>query len=283
VGEGLKGERGISVQFKREVRKSVTGGDVGQSAESTNVSPETSEPQDAAVSAPGTAVAPAGSDRGDWRRQRAESKAVEKHARPQLTRAEAKAVKTAARDERQAELRQRREAQEDARLRRLYADDGVYLLLADSIAFRSKRRPDKTYALSGSTAAQLEVSGQVVATSSRTTLTRVVTMGLFATQKKGKIVDTRHIFITVVDDRWSLLIKGTPTAEKNFREWMHRLEHGLRAFDQPDHPADQPDHPNHATSADAVMDQLERLAGLRDRGILTDAEFEVQKAKLLSV
>ena len=34
--------------------------------------------------------------------------------------------------------------------------------------------------------------------------------------------------------------------------------------------------------AESVADQLEKLADLRDRGVLTDAEFEAQKAKLLS-
>jgi hypothetical protein len=36
-----------------------------------------------------------------------------------------------------------------------------------------------------------------------------------------------------------------------------------------------------AESGEDVYAELERLAGLKDKGILTDAEFEVQKAKLL--
>jgi hypothetical protein len=37
-----------------------------------------------------------------------------------------------------------------------------------------------------------------------------------------------------------------------------------------------------AQPAESVADQLEKLADLRDRGVLTDTEFETQKAKLLS-
>jgi len=33
--------------------------------------------------------------------------------------------------------------------------------------------------------------------------------------------------------------------------------------------------------ANEVMEQLQKLAQLKDQGILTDAEFEVQKSKLL--
>ena len=36
-----------------------------------------------------------------------------------------------------------------------------------------------------------------------------------------------------------------------------------------------------AAGADPLVDRLARLADLRDRGILTEAEFEAQKAKLL--
>ena len=37
-----------------------------------------------------------------------------------------------------------------------------------------------------------------------------------------------------------------------------------------------------AQAPESTADQLEKLADLRDRGILTDAEFEAQKAKVLS-
>lgn len=37
-----------------------------------------------------------------------------------------------------------------------------------------------------------------------------------------------------------------------------------------------------APSADDIIDRLERLAELKKQGILTDAEFEAQKAKILA-
>ena len=37
-----------------------------------------------------------------------------------------------------------------------------------------------------------------------------------------------------------------------------------------------------APPAESTVDQLEKLAALRDRGVLTDAEFEAQKARILS-
>ena len=35
-------------------------------------------------------------------------------------------------------------------------------------------------------------------------------------------------------------------------------------------------------AADDVLDQLTRLGGLRDGGVLTDVEFETQKARILN-
>ena len=37
-----------------------------------------------------------------------------------------------------------------------------------------------------------------------------------------------------------------------------------------------------AASPDDLIEQLQKLGALRDQGILTDAEFEAQKAKLLA-
>ncbi|MCU1496066.1 MAG: hypothetical protein JWM47_19, partial [Acidimicrobiales bacterium] len=41
--------------------------------------------------------------------------------------------------------------------------------------------------------------------------------------------------------------------------------------------------PAAGNSTDTMIDQLKQLAELKDQGILTDAEFESQKAKLLAV
>lgn len=46
-------------------------------------------------------------------------------------------------------------------------------------------------------------------------------------------------------------------------------------------PAAPPPEPAPAGGGDDALDQLERLAKLRDSGVLTDAEFEEQKARIL--
>jgi hypothetical protein len=47
-------------------------------------------------------------------------------------------------------------------------------------------------------------------------------------------------------------------------------------------PAAAPAGPAAAPAGPSVVDQLTKLADLRDRGALTEAEFEAQKAKLLA-
>ncbi|GAA4731384.1 hypothetical protein GCM10023350_13430 [Nocardioides endophyticus] len=46
--------------------------------------------------------------------------------------------------------------------------------------------------------------------------------------------------------------------------------------------APPPPAPGPAASSDDLIENLQRLGALRDQGILTDAEFEAQKAKLLA-
>ncbi|MCX0242300.1 MULTISPECIES: SHOCT domain-containing protein [Streptomyces] len=53
------------------------------------------------------------------------------------------------------------------------------------------------------------------------------------------------------------------------------------AAQQPMPPAPQPAAPP-AAPGDDVVGQLERLAALKQQGILTEAEFEAQKARLLA-
>lgn len=58
------------------------------------------------------------------------------------------------------------------------------------------------------------------------------------------------------------------------RQWAE--QHGATVVDGSGFGAPAP------APAESVADQLEKLADLRDRGVLTGAEFEAQKAKLLS-
>lgn len=56
---------------------------------------------------------------------------------------------------------------------------------------------------------------------------------------------------------------------------------GIQGGWLPTTPAPQPAEPV-APAGDALVDRLAKLADLRDRGILTEAEFLAQKAKLLA-
>jgi Short C-terminal domain len=75
--------------------------------------------------------------------------------------------------------------------------------------------------------------------------------------------------------------------------WLGRVERGATALRDQAIAAARTAPPSWATAAtvqptavapagDQLVDKLDRLADLRDRGILSAAEFEAQKAKLLS-
>ena len=58
---------------------------------------------------------------------------------------------------------------------------------------------------------------------------------------------------------------------------MH--EHQLEAAKQQQQAFDS--YVRHAAGSDSTTDQLHKLADLKDRGVINDAEFEAQKAKIL--
>ena len=75
--------------------------------------------------------------------------------------------------------------------------------------------------------------------------------------------------------------------------WLGRVERGATALREQAIDLARTSPPSWATAAtvrpmavapagDQLVDKLDRLADLRDRGILSAAEFEAQKAKLLS-
>jgi Short C-terminal domain len=56
----------------------------------------------------------------------------------------------------------------------------------------------------------------------------------------------------------------------------------LASYQQQEYAAQQQAPAPPAGMSDSKFDELERLAKLKDQGILTDTEFEVQKAKILA-
>lgn len=77
------------------------------------------------------------------------------------------------------------------------------------------------------------------------------------------------------------VIAGTATAVSNR---VSRRQAGRWAAqeqrDYPQPPADPPESPPDGTSQRRI-DQLRQLAELRERGVLTEAEFETEKARIL--
>ena len=89
------------------------------------------------------------------------------------------------------------------------------------------------------------------------------------------------------------VIAGTATAVSNrvsrrqANRWSNQAEEAQYA-EQPQQPQDAQPAPVAAPAAepegmsmDEKVDQLKQLAELKDQGILTDKEFEAQKAKIL--
>jgi len=137
---------------------------------------------------------------------------------------------------------------------------------------------DGIYPLSAETIANVVVSGNVVATSSRRTLTREATMGIFATQKKGKVLDQRNLMFQAEDHAlgWAFTLSGPPKAEVTVRQFAQNIGLAVSALGPPaeDAPASVP-----AGSAD----ELAKLADLFGSGALTEDEFKAAKARLLGL
>lgn len=67
-----------------------------------------------------------------------------------------------------------------------------------------------------------------------------------------------------------LIVRGHSMAERDMQQAQHQ-EAAFRAYVQ-----------DAASSGGGTAEQLSKLADLKAQGVLTDAEFEAQKAKLLS-
>ena len=80
------------------------------------------------------------------------------------------------------------------------------------------------------------------------------------------------------------VVAGTATAVSNrvSRRQAGRWAAQEPQYEQPAYGQQQYAPPPPAPEADDMIAQLERLGELRDKGVLTDAEFESQKARLLA-
>ena len=80
------------------------------------------------------------------------------------------------------------------------------------------------------------------------------------------------------------VVAGTATAVSGrvARRQMGNAQAAQQAAAPPEAPAPPAPEPAPAAPQVDVAGQLTQLAALRDSGVLTDAEFEVQKAKILA-
>jgi Short C-terminal domain len=87
------------------------------------------------------------------------------------------------------------------------------------------------------------------------------------------------------------VVAGTATAVSNrvsrrqAGRWNQQAQaeaYQQQQYQQPPQQQYQPPPPPSAASSDDLIENLQKLGSLRDQGILTDAEFEAQKAKLLA-
>jgi hypothetical protein len=77
------------------------------------------------------------------------------------------------------------------------------------------------------------------------------------------------------------VVAGTATAVSNR---VSRRQSERWAQDQPAYPQEQAPPPAAAPAAsgESRLDQLKELGALREQGVLNDAEFEAEKARILS-
>jgi hypothetical protein len=106
----------------------------------------------------------------------------------------------------------------------------------------------------------------------RVTATRLLTIGVFAFAAKKKTseaylqLDTAELSVAFVVPKVSAgELRG------QLAQWIHRIPEP-KSVEAPPTP----------TPPSSVATELAQLAQLRDQGVLTDAEFDAQKAKLLA-
>jgi hypothetical protein len=208
-------------------------------------------------------------------------------------RAEKMAVLRAEREENKAVEREAEEALKSLRKsrgRQLWADGRMVFvpLTPEAILDVDESRivtKSRIYPLSPDTVASLEVSGNIVATSSRKTMTRTVAFGVFASQKKGKIVDQRQLMLQVEDHAlgWAFTLPGPANAEVRARTFIQNIDLAVSAL-APEADQTQPhaDEAQPRVEAIDIPEQIRKLAELRDSGILSDGEFDTKKQELLT-
>jgi hypothetical protein len=134
------------------------------------------------------------------------------------------------------------------------------------------------YDLSPSTNASVEATGSTEVTRGRNLAAKaagglLIPGGVFLFgNARERAHDYRELFIVIEDPSWHYTIAVHPNLGLQARDFVAALRSAASAL-----AAD-------ATSIDGgdAITALERLANLRDRGVLSDAEFEEQKQRVLN-
>jgi hypothetical protein len=205
------------------------------------------------------------------RPDRSEAKAEKKGAR-----ADAKAQKQEARAGAKAEREAKEAALAAERGKRLASFRGVTLFERVIVT------PDGESPLAG-TQATVDAAGQLMQTQ-RATLTRfALTGGLGAIAfKKKKNIDTRELYLLIDAPAVASAITCPPTEGAGARRFAAQVNSAAKVTATPEPAEGEAPAQEAPTSAGAdVADQLRKFAQLHDEGILSDEEFQAQKAKLL--
>lgn len=119
----------------------------------------------------------------------------------------------------------------------------------------------------------IDIDGE---STSRMTLTRVVTVGVFALGAKKKKTDTTMVIVTPTKEFSFEFEKTQPTVVRN------KMRPVLSALSAASATAIEAPMAVAPSSAVGVPEQIQQLAALRDQGILTVEEFDSKKAELLA-
>jgi hypothetical protein len=123
--------------------------------------------------------------------------------------------------------------------------------------------------------ATVENSGGI---SGRSTLARTMVPGAHGWQKK---IDTRETWLMITGPNFQWAVKVEPMLSQAARQFAAKVTGAGNAGAARVAPSPQPVVPAPRPTAPSALDELRKLAEMRDAGIVTPQEFEATKARLL--
>ena len=134
--------------------------------------------------------------------------------------------------------------------------------------------------------ATVDSAGQLT---SRITASRLILTGPFALAFRKKN-DNRELYLLVEGQGWAITVPVNPKKGKQAREFAARINAAASAIvpvapglipQAPPAPAPEPPPAPATPEPPDVLEQIRKLAELRDAGALTDEEFNAKKSDLL--